>query len=148
MSKTSIFGILVLFVLIAFYLSPFTTNKELIEGAWSIEQAYLKDESIMEDLNEYFISFSTIDNKLIVPSYKKRPISYIKKRGDWKLKTIGFNNPVVELCCTEQAYFDGIYKIEVLDHSLPMYIRLYSDSITFYLRELSFHTNGESVSFN
>ena len=64
---------------------------------------------------------------------------------EWKYIRKGFGEGQIEIIDFHQNYFSGIYNIEILDHSRPKLVRLYSDSIEFTLREEYFSLRNPMI---
>lgn len=111
---------------------------EKVKGVWKVEKILLENENVTNQFDMLRVSFTDWDSQVMLPYHKELIRPYPVKSNYWKYKRNFFFDGEVEIYKTVQGYFDGIYQIEILNHNRPQLMRLYSDSIEFYLREQYF----------
>ena len=140
-SVTAVF-LVSIFTLIGLWYSE-GYNKVL--GAWKVESIQVKGKDITQNFDLLRVSFTDLENRVILPYHMELERPYPVRRNFWKYRRRKLFQGQVEIYETSQGFFDGTYEIEIIDHRRPQLMRLYSDSIEFYLREQYFSLNNPTI---
>ena len=118
-----------------------------VKGVWKVEQILL-DNTVINDWFEPKVFSLKEDGRALLPRRKKNHEGFPIKYSNWRYHRKSLFRGQVVIDDTVQRFFDGTYEIEIIDHRRPQLMRLYSDSIEFYLREQYFSLENPTIEMN
>ena len=139
-------GIVVVIILVATVLSiRYTESPERLQNTpYEIESVLFNKNPITNLLELSSFAFYA-DNEMTLPRMSTKQVNSTMKYSIWKYERIDFFNGRILIDDRVQNFFTGAYEIEILEHQHPQLIRLYSDSIEFYLREQYFTLENPTI---
>lgn len=123
----------------------YTESYNKVLGAWKVESIQMNNNDITNKFDLLRVSFTDLENRVMLPYHTERERPYPVKSSFWKYRRRKLFQGQVEIYQTAQRFFDGTYEIEIIDHRRPQLMRLYSDSIEFYLREQNFSLENPTI---
>lgn len=118
-----------------------------VKGGWKVEQILLNN-MVINDWFEPKVFSLKSDGRALLPRRKKHRGGFPLKYSNWRYQRKNLFQGQVIIDDAVQRFFDGTYEIEIIDHRRPQLMRLYSDSIEFYLREQYFSLENPTIEMN
>jgi len=117
------------FIIIAFI---HIESQSMFKQYWKVVNISIDGEEVIDNFSTKSLTFFD-NNKLLLPAHKESKISLPLKYSQWDYKRRGFFDGIIEIKDFEQSIFNGVYEVEILDHSIPKKIKLSSFKVDIYL---------------
>jgi hypothetical protein len=146
--KRLVFGIVAFAILISAAILSiglwYEEHSGKLTRPWKVEYIMVAGKVVDDEFRLKSFSLQK-DGRALLPWHQDYQGGFPIRFSTWKYQRRGWFNGQVIIEDTVQGYFDGIYEIEILDHRRPQLMRLYSDSIEFYLREQYFSLDKPTI---
>ncbi len=141
-----LFSSLPIVLLCMYILNELANVEKRIGGAWRVEDIAINGLPARDRFER--LNFNIFPNgDISLPNVKGKKPSYPVRYSKCRFKRKNLFNLLLVIDDTEQRFFTGEYEIEILDHRQPQLVKLQSDSIIFYLRELYFSVENTTIFF-
>jgi len=135
------FGIVLIFV----YRSAESSNK-IVNKSWTVKKIIIHGEDVTSQFGKLRLNISYSKRfPLTLPIHKEKKRKKTKKKNNWDYYRSSFFDGNFVFYDYKQEIFSGDYQIEILAHSTPQLVKLYSDSISLYVQRQVFTLENPTI---
>jgi len=108
---------------------------KMVSKSWTVQQIIINGKDVTNEFNYMHFKLTDDDKSIFLPFSKHVKYITSKELNTWEYYKTGWFSGNIRIYDYEQQVFSGDYQIEILEHNVPQWVKLYSDSIEIHLLE-------------